>query len=103
MRYLCTGSGDARSRVRGAADYLAFLREEDFPEHLQADYRCIISQATKFAPDIPNYSKEGCIDATMRRVNNSTAEQIAKRVFKLYSDVQDIRGFPLLEYRSPNE
>lgn len=67
---LCIGGGDARSRVREAVYHLVFLREDGFPKPLQADYKWIISQATKFAPDIPNYKQDGCIDATMCRIKN---------------------------------
>ncbi len=103
VKILCTGGGDARSRVRTAMNCLVFLSESQFPTQLQADFKWIVSQATKFSPDSPNYRQEGRIDATMRRIKNSTAKQIAERIFKLYSDVQDIRGFPLLEYRNAGE
>jgi hypothetical protein len=39
----------------------------------------------------------------MKRIRRSTGEEIAKRIFELYGDIQDIRGFPLLEYRHPEE
>ena len=73
---------------------LLLLQVLDFPEHLQGDFDWILSQSTKYESERPH---EGNLDATMRRIKNSTGEKIAKRIFKLYSDIQDIRGFPLLE------
>jgi len=101
VEHLCTGKGDVRNRLKGAILTLIFLREESFPEHLREDFVWIKTQATKYKSENPKY--EGDIDATMRQIKNSTGEKIAKRIFRLYSDIQDIRGFPLLEYRHPED
>lgn len=101
VEYLCIGRGDVRNRLKGAVVTLIFLREENFPEHLREDFVWIKTQVTKYKSENPKY--EGDIDTTMRRIKNSTGEIIAKRIFRLYSDIQDIRGFPLLEYRHPED
>lgn len=98
---LCSGKGDVRSRLVGAVEILLILQEKNFPKNIRKDFSWVISQSTKFKSDIPE--REGNLKATMRRIKNSTGEKIAKRIFKIYSDIQDIRGFPLLEYRNPNE
>lgn len=101
VEHMCTGRGDVRDRLKGAAVVLIALREEDFPEHLRKDFIWIRTQVSRYKSQIPEY--EGNIDATMRRIKNVTGERIAERIFKLYSDIQDIRGFPLLEYRHPED
>ncbi len=101
IEHLCIGRGDVRERLKGAALHLIFLCEDDFPEHLRVDFIWIRTQVSRYKSQIPEY--EGNIDATMKRIKNSTGEKIAERIFKLYSDIQDIRGFPLLEYRHPED
>ena len=100
VEHLCTAPGDVRARLREAVMTLLPLRVLDFPEHLQGDFDWILSQSTKYESEWPD---EGTLDATMRRIRNSTGKKIAKRIFKLYSDIQDIRGFPLLEHRYPDD
>ena len=92
VQHLCTARGDVRARLRGAVMTLLSLQAQEFPEHLQGDFDWILSQSTKYESE----PHEGTLDATMRRIKNSTGEKIAKRIFKLYADIQYIRGFPLL-------
>lgn len=101
VKYLCIAKGDVRSRVKGAVEELIFLREESFPEHLKEDFIWIKTQASRYAQK--DYEQGGKIEATMRRIKNSTGAEIAERIFKLYADVQNIRGFPLLEYRQAED
>ena len=101
VEHLCVGQGDVRKRLVVAIELLLPLQEKEFPEHLRKDFLWVIAQATKYESKIPKY--EGTIQATMRRIMNSTGEKIAKRIFKIYSEIQNIRGFPLLEYRNPNK
>ena len=100
VEHLCTAPGDVQARLRGAVMTLLPLQVREFPEHLQGDFDWIRSQSTKYESERPH---EGTLDATMRRITTSTGEKIAKRIFKLYSDIQDIRGFPLLEHRHPDD
>ena len=100
VEQLCTSLGDVRARLRVAVMTLLPLQVREFPEHLQGDFDWIRSQSTKYESEWPD---EGNLDATMRRIRNSTGKKIAKRIFKLYSDIQDIRGFPLLEHRYPDD
>ena len=101
VKHLCTAQGDVRKRLVGAVTTLVPLLAREFPEELQADFDWIMAQSTKYKSQIPEY--EGNIEATMKRIRNSSGEKIAERIFSLYSRIQDIRGFPLLEYRNPND
>jgi hypothetical protein len=95
------GPGDVRKRLINAVMTLIFLREEDFPDELRSDFNWIISEATKFESRAPNF--RGDLEETMIRIRNSTGEKIAQKIFDLYSSLQDIRGFPLLGYRHPED
>ena len=77
------------------------LRTMEFPDELREDFDWVMEQSTKYKSQILEY--ESNIEATMRRIRNSTGEKIAKKIYSIYSRVQDIRGFPLLEYRNPND
>lgn len=101
VEHLCTAQGDVRKRLVGAIMTLLPLQTREFPEELQADFDWVINQSTKYKSKIPQY--EGHIEATMKRIKNSTGEKIAKKIFSIYSRIQDIRGFPLLEYRNPRD
>lgn len=101
VEHLCIGRGDVRKRLVEAVSTLLPLQARDFPEELQEDFNWVMAQSTKYRSQIPAY--EGNIEATMRRIKNSTGEKIAERIFNIYSRIQDVRGFPLLEYRHPND
>ena len=98
---LCIGRGDVRSRLKNSVLTLLPLSEKDFPLKLRKDFHWIITESTKCKAENPEF--RGTLDETMRRIKNSTGEKIAIRIFKLYSDIQDIRGFPLLDFRDPRE
>ena len=93
VEHLCTAPGDVRTRLDGAVMTLLPLQVREFPEHLQGDFKWILSQSTKYRSEWPH---EGDLKATMRRIKNSTGEKIAKRIFRVYSEIQNIRGCPLL-------
>jgi hypothetical protein len=101
VEHLCTTQGDVRKRLVGAIMTLLPLQTREFPDDLQDDFDWVINQSTKYESQIPQY--EGRIEATMKRIRNSTGEKIAKKIFPIYSRIQDIRGFPLLEYRNPRD
>jgi hypothetical protein len=101
VKHLCTARGDVRQRLVGAVSTLLPLQACDFPAHLQEDFDWIVQQSTKYQSQIPKY--QGNLDATMKRIRNSTGEKIAERIFNLYADVQAIRGFPLLDWRNPKD
>ena len=68
VQHLCTARGDVRARLCGAVMTLLSLRAQEFPEHLQEDFRWIRSESTKYESE----PHEGTLDATMRRIKNST-------------------------------
>lgn len=98
---LCVGNGDVRDRLLVAITDLLPLQSSDFPEHLRKDFEWVINQSTKYESPYPEFY--GQLEATMKRIKNSTGSKIAKRILHIYSEIQNIRGFPLLEYRDPNE
>ena len=92
VRHLATAKGDVRSRLVSVGVTLAPLQEGEFPETLRSDYRWIMNQMTRYEPQYG----EGRIEATMNKIQNTTGEKIAQRVFEMYSTVQQIRGNPLV-------
>jgi hypothetical protein len=101
VKHLCTGRGDVRKRLVGAINALSPLRAREFPEELQKDFEWVMTESTKYKSKITK--NEGSIEATMKRIRNSTGEKIAVKIFNIYSGFQNIRGFPLLDYRPPDE
>ena len=99
VQQLCVGSGDVRSRLQTAVITLLPLQSREFPSELQQEFNSIIADATKYKSEMPEF--RGDLEATMRRIRNSTGQKIAERIFGLYAWLQEIRGFPLLGFRHP--
>jgi hypothetical protein len=93
IEHLCTAQGEVRKRLVGAIMIILPLQTREFSVELQADFDWVINQSTKYKSHIPE--NEGNIEATMKRIKNSTGEKRAKKLFSIYSRIQDIRGFPL--------
>ena len=93
VKVLCEEPGDARQRVGLAVEILRPLRPEEFPSITRNDFRWVLRTSTKFKADPA--SERGNIQETMRRIRNSTASKVAKRIFAIYSQIQDIREHPL--------
>ena len=98
---LCVGSGDVRSRLISAISTLWPLSSSEFPKVLQSDFEWIMSESTKYKSDSPMQRND--LEATMKKINNSTGVKIAQRIFDIYKTIQDIRGFPLLGSRKRSE
>ena len=92
VRHLATGQGDVRARLCIAGFILIALKADEFPPELRADFRWVFAQLTRHDP----IASEGRIVATMKRIQNSTGEKIAIRIFDIYSRLQAGRGHPLL-------
>jgi hypothetical protein len=92
VRHLAVGKGDVRSRLKVVGVTLVPLLENEFPIELREDFRWVMEQLTRYE----SVSKEGRIEATMNRIQNSTGEKIASRIFEIYSKLQNIRRRPLL-------
>ncbi|KAA8679853.1 hypothetical protein [Vibrio gigantis] len=101
VQELCVGRGDVRSRLIPAINTLLPLSASEFPEVLQSDFEWVMSESMKYKSDIPMHRSD--LEATMKRIYNSTGEKIAQRIFDMYKAIQDIRGFPLLGNRKPSE
>ena len=98
---LCVGEGDVRTRLIVAIDTLMALSPSEFPEDLRKDFEWVMQQSTKYESDIPEHRRN--LEVTMKKIRNSTGKKIAEKIFKIYSDIQNIRGFPLLGNRKPSE
>jgi len=101
VEQLCTEKGDVRKRLEIAVMTLLPLQVHDFPKSLQSDFDWVLQESTKYKSPHPKF--RGDLEATMKRIKNSTGQKIAQRIFSIYSSIQDIRGFPLLEYRGADE
>jgi len=98
---MCIAEGDVRERLIGAIQTISILSTQKFPEHLQSEFDWIMAVAIKHKSPYPNLHSD--LEETMRKIRRATGRKIAERLFKLYSNLQDIRGFPLLEFRNPME
>ena len=101
VKELCIGREDVRSRLQISVNILMALNADEFPEELREDFIWVIEQSTKCKSDTPEYRSD--LETTMRKIKNSTGKKIAERVFKMYSRIQEIRGFPLLGGRKSSE
>jgi len=98
---LCIGKGDVRQRLKDAVLILLPLQARDFPACLQKDFEWVVKESSKYESPHPKF--RGNLDETMRRIRNTTGQKIAQRILSIYSTLQDIRGFPLLEYRNHDD
>jgi hypothetical protein len=81
---LATGRKDVRSRLLSAYNTFWVLTEADFPLELQADWRWIINQLTRFGPVYDRgLFLESPAEHTMRRIKGSTGEKIAGKIFEI--------------------
>ena len=94
VQELCIGEGDVRARLIVAIGTLMPLNSFEFPKSLNRDFEWIMEQSTKYKSDLPEYQSD--LETTMKKIRNSTGKKIAERIFKIYSEIQSIRGFPLL-------
>lgn len=101
VKELCIGGSDVRGRLIISVNILMILNPEEFPEDIKEDFNWVIQQSTKYKSDMPEYKSN--LETTMNRIKNSTGEKIAEKIFRMYSRIQNIRGFPLLGSRKPNE
>ncbi|MFU2508253.1 hypothetical protein [Pseudoalteromonas sp. ASV78] len=101
VQELCIGKGDVRSRLIVAIDTLSALNSNDFPKALVKDFEWVIKESKKYESDNPGHKSD--LEFTMGKIYNSTGKKIAEKIFKMYSDIQNIRGFPLLGGRKSSE
>lgn len=92
VRCLATHPGDARVRLSCA--YVGFhtLTDKDFPSDLQADWRWVMKEITKFGPQRNHLGKVyiGSVDNTMRRIRKATGAKIATKIYELYWAISEI-------------
>jgi hypothetical protein len=88
---LATHPGDVRERLTCAFQGFLTLTEKDFPSELQADWRWVMNELTKYGP-LLNHKGEvwiGSVDNTMRKVRKATGSKIAKKIYELYWAVSE--------------
>jgi hypothetical protein len=86
VEHLATGAGDFRTRLQGVGMELMPFQARDFPDALQAEYDGIMHELTKREA----VANEGTLEATLQQMDEATGREIARRVFRLYGDLQDI-------------
>ncbi len=81
---LARGPGDVRSRLLTA--YMCFhpVSQQDFPEHLTADFAWIMNELTKFESP---YEWKGDVDHTLTKIRRKTGVRIAERIIRLESEL----------------
>ena len=95
LESIATHEGDARKRVEVAFLYLIHLNETDFPKDMKADWDWIWKEATKYGPLHDHHGNvwRGSVENTMRRIKNSTASKILKKIYELYWGVTKNRPY----------
>jgi hypothetical protein len=98
---LCIEEGDVRARLIVSISTLMPLNPDEFPEALRKDFEWVMLQSTKHESTFPEHRSN--LEVTMKKIRNSTGKKIAEKIFRIYSEIQNIRGFPLLGNRKPSE
>ena len=101
---LATHPGDARKRVAAASVEIFILKENHFPPRYRADWNWIREEITKFGP-VYNYKgevQEGSVEHTMSRVRNSTAANVARKIYYLHCEAEAGVGERFSDWSYPN-
>ena len=85
---LSVGEGDVRDRLRKSCLKLLLIPKADLPDEIIDDYKWFSDSITKFEAQY----NEGRMEATLRRIKNSTGRKIADKVFLMYVKLQKIRN-----------
>lgn len=83
---LATGPGDVRSRLRNSLEKIILISENDLPGNLQADFKWVKEMLTR------NNRKDvqGSLYDTLRKMQNSTGVEIAKKIVEIEDKLRDI-------------
>jgi hypothetical protein len=88
---LATHPEDVRERLTSAHLEFSKLAVKDFPPELQADWRWVKKELSKYGP-LRNHKGEvqiGSVQNTMGRIRKATGSKIAKKIFELYWKVSE--------------
>lgn len=90
---LATGKNDIRDRLKLARTEIAELDVSMLPVQYKKDWQWIEKKLTSFSPQ---YSFKGdlifgSIEVTLTKIRNSTAQEIAFRIWKLYDEMKAYR------------
>jgi len=89
VQALCTGEGDAKSRVLVAAGSLALVPGDSLPADLKTEYEEIWAAMTARPSGFEGKPwDQGAVAATVGHMKNATASKIAQRIFSLDEKVR---------------
>lgn len=88
---LATGPGDVRSRLKKAYWTFNRLKAEQLPPQMQEDWRWVLEQMTNRGPLLDQKGKvmRDSVENTMCRIKNRTGAKIAKKIFRLYWELNN--------------
>jgi hypothetical protein len=91
IRILAVGAGDIRQRLVQAYYQFHPLTPQHFPEHLREDFAWVMSQLTRYAPEIDFEGKvqKGAVEKTCQMIRRSTGVKIAERLLFLHDAVDE--------------
>lgn len=75
------GAGDIRERLYKAGKAIVPLRPRHLPDYLRDDYETLWRALTWIPVEEPG---EGSLRATLRAMDDSEADRLAKMIFELY-------------------
>ena len=86
---LVEGRGDVRSRLNDAYEnHLWGLHRDEFPEDLWRDYEWIVQNLTC---NQARWKRDTLLTAPLSRMRNKTGSKIAKKIFSVYSSLEEKR------------
>lgn len=90
VRRLAVGAEGIKDRLIGAGQVFFCVMPEGVPKELREDVIWVRDQLTRFPP----IGSEGALRATVRRIRKTTGVKIAKRIFYIYTRLQDYVEHP---------
>lgn len=91
---LATGKNDIRDRLKLARTEIAELDVSMFPERYKKDWQWIEKELTSSSPQY-GFKGDlifGSIEATLTKIRNSKAHEIAFQIWKLYDEMKVYKG-----------
>ena len=85
VRALATGSGDVRSRLRGAYLHFHTVQPEDVPGNVRRDFRWIKRMLTKRQPRyvLKGEIIDGSVEVSLAQMQNRTGSKIARKIVRI--------------------
>jgi len=87
VEILATGKGDTRSRLKIVAPTLLPIEKSALPKKFHKNWAWIWKTLSKYEPE---WKYDNRINASLRRIKNSTGQKIAKIIFNIWKSVINI-------------